>query len=244
MRLKLGLGLSDSDGFNVLGVPSLELWLDANDTSTITESGGSVSQWSDKSGNGNHATQGTGSAQPTTSTRAINGLNALDFDGGDSLLISSIDFTDFAAFPELTIVAVLESDSVTGLTNILDQRSGSTGLLIRRNGADFEAGYFNTVGTYIARNAACFVVGEPVIVSMIISSTELKIFKNGVQIGTTLPTVYAGMGTNAVTPAIAGTGAYPKWDGAIVEFEAFNSALTDVQHQQLTNYLKNKWGIA
>jgi len=43
---------------------STELWLDASDYSTITESGGSVSQWADKSGSDNHATQATGSRQP------------------------------------------------------------------------------------------------------------------------------------------------------------------------------------
>jgi hypothetical protein len=62
------------------------LWLDASDTSTITESGGAVSQWNDKSGNGYTFTQGTGAAQPKTGTRTKNGLNVLDFDGGDSLI--------------------------------------------------------------------------------------------------------------------------------------------------------------
>ena len=36
---------------------NLSLWLDASDASTITHSNGSVSQWADKSGNGNHAVQ-------------------------------------------------------------------------------------------------------------------------------------------------------------------------------------------
>lgn len=42
-----------------------ELWLDVDDAATITEVGGSVSQWSDKSGNDYHATQGTTGNQPT-----------------------------------------------------------------------------------------------------------------------------------------------------------------------------------
>ena len=36
---------------------TLGLWLDASDAASITSSGGLVSQWSDKSGNGRHATQ-------------------------------------------------------------------------------------------------------------------------------------------------------------------------------------------
>ena len=65
---------------------SPQLWLDAADTTTITESGGAVSQWNDKSGNGYQFTQATAAAQPKTGTRTQNGLNVLDFDGGDSLV--------------------------------------------------------------------------------------------------------------------------------------------------------------
>lgn len=58
---------------------SLSLWLDADDASTITESGGLVSQWDDKSGDGNHMTQGTGSAQPTYAATGFNSMPALQF---------------------------------------------------------------------------------------------------------------------------------------------------------------------
>jgi hypothetical protein len=61
------------------------LWLDASDPATITESVGSVSQWDDKSGNGNNVIQASGVNQPETGVRDINGLNVLDFDGSDSM---------------------------------------------------------------------------------------------------------------------------------------------------------------
>jgi hypothetical protein len=60
-------------------------WYDASDPLTITSSGSAVSQWNDKSGKGQHLTQGTGAAQPKTGTRTLNGLNVLDCDGGDSM---------------------------------------------------------------------------------------------------------------------------------------------------------------
>lgn len=40
------------------------LWLDAADASTVTLNGSTVSQWSDKSGNGRNATQSTAASQP------------------------------------------------------------------------------------------------------------------------------------------------------------------------------------
>jgi len=68
-------------------------WFDASDASTITASAGSVSQWDDRSGNGNHVTQATGSSQPATGSASLNGLNVLAFDGGDHLKISSAPLT-------------------------------------------------------------------------------------------------------------------------------------------------------
>jgi hypothetical protein len=54
------------------------LWLDASDTSTITQSGGAVSQWNNKGSLGNFA-QGNGALQPTTNATTLNGLNVIDF---------------------------------------------------------------------------------------------------------------------------------------------------------------------
>jgi len=64
------------------------LWLDASDASTITESGGLVSQWDDKSGNGRHVEQLTGASQP-----AYNGTTkAIEFDGLDDYLWNTSPF--------------------------------------------------------------------------------------------------------------------------------------------------------
>lgn len=57
---------------------SPELWLDASDTTTITESGGAVSQWTNKGSKGNF-TQATGAVQPTTGATTLNGRNVIDF---------------------------------------------------------------------------------------------------------------------------------------------------------------------
>lgn len=65
-------------------------WWDATDAATITDAGsGAVSQLNDKSGNLYHLTQGTGSLRPTTGTRTLWNLNALDFTV-DRLTVASI----------------------------------------------------------------------------------------------------------------------------------------------------------
>lgn len=71
----------------------LQLWLDASDSSTVLEGAADpaeandpVSQWSDKSGNVRHATQGTLAARPVYRSAAQNGRNVLEWDGTDDFL--------------------------------------------------------------------------------------------------------------------------------------------------------------
>ena len=68
--------------------PSTDLalidWWDAADGATITESAGAVSDWANKAA-GPALVQTNGARQPTTGVRTLNGLNVIDFDGGDFL---------------------------------------------------------------------------------------------------------------------------------------------------------------
>jgi hypothetical protein len=84
---------------------STSAWFDASDLSTITESAGSVSQWNDKSGNSNNATESDPAKQPTIKNRSINGLNVLDFDGTTDRML----FNNIACFGK-SLFAVIESD--------------------------------------------------------------------------------------------------------------------------------------
>jgi len=89
-------------------------WFDASDTSTITHSSGSVSQWDDKSGNDNDVIQSTGSNQPTTGTRTINSLNVLDFDGDNRLLRDNTDVANmFPVGNKIFIASVVEHDTTS-----------------------------------------------------------------------------------------------------------------------------------
>ena len=54
-------------------------WYDASETNTLTETGGVVTEWYDRSTN--NFWKLTSANGPTTGTRTINDLNVLDFDG-------------------------------------------------------------------------------------------------------------------------------------------------------------------
>jgi hypothetical protein len=63
-----------------------QLWLDADDAATITQSDGFVSEWRDKSGNSRHAVdQGVG-LRPLYEAAGFNGRPTIAFDGVDDRL--------------------------------------------------------------------------------------------------------------------------------------------------------------
>jgi filamentous hemagglutinin family protein len=102
----------------------LVLWLDSSDSSTISHTGGFVDQWRDKSGYENHA-NGSGVNRPLTGSRTMNGLNAIDFDGSNDVLIindaNSLDLSN-----ELSFFNVNFRDSINTIDGLLAKRINQT----------------------------------------------------------------------------------------------------------------------
>jgi hypothetical protein len=72
--------------FSPLALSGLQLWLDATDSQSITLNSGNVSQWADKSPQGNNATQATAIRQPAYATASVNGLSSVEFDGTNDFM--------------------------------------------------------------------------------------------------------------------------------------------------------------
>jgi hypothetical protein len=80
----------NSSSFAPTSISSLVLWLDANDSTTLTQSNDVVTQWNDKSGNNHHAQTGNGT--PTLKTSGgPNGNPYIEF-RADYLNISGSSF--------------------------------------------------------------------------------------------------------------------------------------------------------
>lgn len=65
---------------------TLGVWLDSSDASTITDTGGLVDQWDDKSGNSRHAFPVAPTSKARTGVVTIGGLNTVDADGGGTFM--------------------------------------------------------------------------------------------------------------------------------------------------------------
>ncbi len=234
MQLGVGLGLpynlgKPSAAFSPLDLSPV-LWLDAADTSTITESGGAVSQWDDKSGNGNHVTQGTAAAQPTTGTRTINSINVLDFDGGDWLRTATAAVTS----QPFTMFVVGHSDSGVSDT-MLDSRTAADRVaFVMQLATNLRV----LAGSLLSATGAT-VTGADHIFTAIVDGASSEIFVDASSYGTGNP------GANSYEPATVG-GSYVNglntWDGAIAEI-VIVSTVDAADIAAMHAYLADKWGI-
>jgi hypothetical protein len=124
---RLGIFASQISGHLGPPVSGYKLWLDSSDTTYITQSGGAVSQWTDKSANSYVFTQATSAYKPTSGATTQNSLNVLTFDGGDSLqstaaastwtFLHSADATIFMSYALSTLDYGVILDTNTGTSS-------------------------------------------------------------------------------------------------------------------------------
>lgn len=132
LALGLGLGLSYGGGggvtpLSIFGPSRLKLWLDSSDISTLYQNNTLATPVSalndpiggikDKSGNGNHATQGTSASRPLWKQDGNGCYNSL-FDGtDDSWATAAIDFT---ASDKIAVFAAVRKLSDAALGALLE----------------------------------------------------------------------------------------------------------------------------
>lgn len=210
------------------------LWLDAADASTITESSGSVSQWDDKSGNGNNVTQSTGSEQPTTGVSTSNGLNVLSFDGGDTLNLPSGLFD--LGEDNSTIFAVVQCADNTSqmmffnLVETFTSRYTLWGEFSSQINFDHNAGSA-AKGSVDRINTNVYTASR--------TGTAIVVGSNGVD-GTVSNT--ATDATNITSGTIGSyRGISAHLTGFIAEIIVYDRSLTAVEKDNVNNYLSSKW---
>jgi hypothetical protein len=218
--------------FSVLDVPGLIGWWDASDAASITSSGGAVSQWNDKSGNGFHVVQATAGNKPTTGTRTINSLNVLDFDGGDVLAKSSSFYGSANG-----IYVVLEPDTVSGTDLIV--HSGAAGV------ADWSfflnGGVPSFFGGSGSVTSGTLSTGVPVLLAFRLGSLGgfARIRNNGTYGGGAVP------GTPGYANLEIGADNSPTnfFDGKIAEVILVGSIVGGGHDSDIRSYLAAKWGV-
>ena len=213
-------------------ISGLKLWLDASDASTITQSGGSVSQWNDKSGNANHATQATGANQPLTGTDTVNGKNAITFNGTSAFMM----LTNAISSGNKTIFFVMRGDSTASTVTLIgsDAPSGTntTGYLYLTQSGSANTEYyrgFSSLSTYKNGTLQAYTTR---------GGAFTGLYNDTANIVTSV-----GVASISVFKYICG-GAFSYYHkGLGLEVIAYDSILSTTQLNKVGQYLSSKWGI-
>lgn len=224
-------------------LPGNVLWLDSSDVSTITDTGGAVDVWADKSPEGNDAT-GTGANRPITGGTTINGLNTIAFTAASSHFLNLGQPTSLDLVP-----------TVDHLTLIIVYKVSGTSAIIAKAGAtpanrQFYMFYGSSKMNSVLGGAFAATTTNPnnVIAVTATSSNDddQTVFHNSVLEDT--KSILNGSNSNDILIGArrstdVNTGSAAHMQGEIGEIIMYNHRLTDVALVNIMNALKTKWGI-
>ena len=209
----------------------LALWLDAEDASTITLNGSDVSQWDDKSGNGNHAAQAVAANQPARVTSGI------QFDGTDDYMdITAANIKTVTQPFVYAMVVDLNSGAtfkptIDGITNSLDRvLTGNAGS--GDNDRMFSGAALDALTQVTATAVGVYNFNSP----------SSSYFRNGISVAS------GDSGTQNPSSGIR-LGADHDLSGAnysnilFNEYVVIDGVLSTADRQKLEGYLAHKWGL-
>jgi hypothetical protein len=231
---------------------SLQIWLDANDQTSLSVSGVSVTQWRDKSGNANNSTTVIGT--PILNQKAINGFSAIRVQTGSyfyfSPLATSANTTTVSAFvvanlsnsPANTFGRLLSFGNTADGTNNFDFQTVGNFIFCRENVNQQMAIYRNSLaGPNVTMNVT---YEQPFLMNAVFDGTNCSSFLNG-----TANTSFSSAGTFTFNQLGIGVNINTKsspadvHSGLVGEVIVYYSALSTNQRQQIEGYLAWKWGL-
>ena len=218
-------------------------WFDADDASTLTVSGSSISQWNDKSGNGYNATQTTGSAQPQLASSSFGSLPAVNF-------ATASQFLYVPSIPQVsgqTVFAVLDTTSLgTGYVLLMERNAASASNMAIYLGGTSTYGAADYT-PWIYWNAAGYGVltanRKKSLLSFNYSTSGGAATVNNTQDGALTPITSTGSASALTTwRSINGAAGVQSSTFKIAEVIVLNS-ISSTDKQKMEGYLAWKWGI-
>lgn len=228
------------------------LWLDAADPNTITLVSSAVSQWADKSGNSRHATQGTSGARPTVAASAINGKDALAFDGVDDFLTLGTELgrpSNYTVFSVSKITRALSNvQAVIAAIDSSGNSRNSCMSVANDGGAAFWQYGYNGLMYRWGYGAGGFTLDTVAMhcLTHTNGTQDESVYRNGNMLtnDSLAGTATANSGT-AYSASIGRLGDFNGWyfGGNIAEVVVILSAISAEDRQKIEGYMAHKWGL-
>ncbi len=221
-------------GFTPDQISGCELWLNASQITGLSD-GAAVGTWSDQSGLGNDATQGTAGYKPLYKTNIINGKPIVRFDGSD-------DWLDMPDVTAATLVMVAEAPT-----------SGNDDFMIAgdmTNVSPSLAAYYISSSRYEYYNRVyggtgySFAISNATGFNIIVATLGSNIF-NGYANGSNTvvdaacpKSVWTYSAIGATTTGVSNAA----FDCA--EIIVYNTVISDADRQKVESFLSNKYAIS
>lgn len=229
-------GFSGPGGVGDGGVNAL--WLRADDLHALAD-GDAVSQWSDSSGNLNHAIQTTPANQPTYETSEINGRPVIRFDGTNDLLDNNVSYDARTIFSVFRANTGLFPDEAFG--QIWGSYNEATHIAIDTRGSNDQG--FSFDGISPGSNARYALNGA--VYSGLVDNDNASPWTYDVS--TLIAAEYSN--TRSLTNYTLGS-TFPghavgsfQYGGDMAEIIVFDVALNTVRRRIVENYLAAKYGL-
>lgn len=224
--------------FSPKQIGACALWLDGADpagTGVLPANNSTLATWTDKSGNGNNATQSTAGSRPSFKQGYLNGNGSIYFTTTNNMLLPSL------TIGPLTIFVVAKLVTYGNNNFFLSLGQSPNAIFVR---AVYNPAYFGVdgYGTYITTTNSDT---NYHIFSYTQGSTASFWFDGSpVSVGSVVPT-QTGSYTYTNQNTIGGWNAFTNSvDSVISEILIFNTPiLTTTQRQQVESYLAQKWGL-
>jgi hypothetical protein len=226
----------------------LTFWVQA-DNGVQTNATGSVTNWVDQSGSGNHVRQTTAARQPSTISDGWFGEPLVRFLGSQtqhlqsvtaiSGIISASEYTLFAVYRPLKIT----DNNEAGIFNhdaVVADSGGFFGLHLRTNGTFHTANLYNWDGNADIATTPNLLINEPQLVTGWHTNGFLFVQPYGDSVSS------AASGNTTTLSGLlrlgAGFGlAASAFDGDIAEILIYNRALSSSERVQVETYLYDRW---
>ena len=218
------------------------LWLDADDASTITLNGSTVSQWADRSGRGRHAAQVTPSYQPLLVSSGLNSKPVLRFDGVSDHMAGTVGLWSGNNDGAMFAVYTPRTTAANTCCSIFGQAPSNTAntwrMLQFRNqyvvGDPYFAGYSNDLTDSSAITTAAKIAGYTYI------SGVSTLYRNGSFVASGSKTLNS---SGAYRIGYDSTNDHGFLNGDVAEIVAISGSISGGDRQKIEGYLAHKWAL-